>query len=94
MFLEVLSPVAQLRGSLAAHAVSSRPTSLEGKIVGLLASGRQNSDVALKRVAENLQRRFAKIDLNFYMDHKHPWPQDLIEKIAGECDAVVIATAD
>jgi len=94
MFLEVLNPVAQLRGNLVPGAVSSRPDTLEGKVVGLLASGRANSDVALKRVAENLQRRYSKLGTNFYMDHKQPWPQGLFEKVAQECDVVVIATAD
>ena len=94
MFLEVLNPVAQLRGSLASRAVSSRPTTLEGKVVGLLASGRTNSDVALRRVGENLQRRLANVSTNYYLDHKQPWPQGLLEKLAQECDVVVIATAD
>ena len=94
MFLEVLNPVAQLRGSLTASAVSSRPSSLEGKVVGLLSSGRTNSDVALRRVGENLQRRFANVTTNYYMDQKQPWPQGLLENISKECDVVVIATAD
>ena len=94
MLLEVLNPVAQLRGSLAPRAVSPRPPSLEGRTVGLLASGRTNSDVALKRVAENLRRRYSKVTTNFYMGNKQPWPQGLIERVAQECDAVVIATAD
>ena len=94
MFLKVLNPVAQLRGSLTPSAVSSRPATLDGKVIGLLASGRANSDVALKRVAENLQRRVANSSTNFYLDHKQPWPQGLLEKVARECDVVVIATAD
>ena len=94
MFLEVLNPVAQLQGSLTPRGVSPRPPTLTGKTVGLLASGRTNSDVALKRVAQNLQQRFGNLNANFYMEHKQPWPKGLIEQIAQECDVVVIASAD
>ena len=94
MFLEVLNPVAQLRGGLEARAVSSRPATLEGKVVGLLASGRTNSDVALRRVGENLKARLANVSTNFYMENKQPWPQGLLEKVGTECDVVVIASAD
>jgi hypothetical protein len=93
MLLEVLNPVAQLRGATSVRAVSARPASLDGKKVGLLSSGRNNSDVALKRVGENLQRRYPSVATNLYMN-KQPWPAGLIEKVARECDVVVIATAD
>src|SRR5688500_6444570 len=91
MFLEVLNPVAQLRGGRDARSVSSRPASLDGKVVGLLSSGRNNSDVALRRVGENLQRGFANVSTNSYFEHKQPWPKGLIEKVSRECDVVVIA---
>jgi hypothetical protein len=94
MFLEVLNPVAQLRGSLSARTISPRPSTLDGKSVALLASGRTNSDIVLGRVAENLQQRFPGTVTKSYIEHKQPWPAGLIEKIAAECDVAVIATAD
>jgi hypothetical protein len=94
MLLEVLNPVAQLQRALTVRTVSSRPASLQGKTVGLLASGRTNSDVALKRVAENLQRKFPSVNTRFYIEHQQPWPKDLPGLIAQQCDMVVIASAD
>ena len=43
--LEVLNPVAQLRGDLKSMSINQRPPTLEGKTVGLLWAGSAQADV-------------------------------------------------
>ena len=93
MVVEVLNPVAQLRGGLDPHGVSTRPPKLDGKTVGLLWSGTNNGDVALRRVEERLHERVATVQTKFYTG-KRPFAEKLLREIAEGCDAVVIASAD
>jgi hypothetical protein len=91
--LEVLNPVASIRGELNAREVSPRLTTLEGRTLGLLWSGTTNGDVALRRVEQRLQERFPSIQTKFYRG-EHPFAEALLRDVAQECDGVVIATAD
>ncbi|MBI2988137.1 MAG: hypothetical protein HYY45_15335 [Deltaproteobacteria bacterium] len=91
--LEVLNPVAEIRGDLKPQGVSPRPATLEGRTVGLLWAGTTNGDVALRRVEERLQERFPKMRTKFYPG-EHPFAEGLLREVAEACDAVVIATAD
>ena len=91
--LEVLNPVAQLRGDLKAMSINKRPPTLEDKTVGLLWAGSAQADVALKRVGEMLRERFGDVKTNFYIG-AHPTPRPVLEKAAAECDIVVSAAAD
>jgi hypothetical protein len=91
--LEVLNPVAEMRGDLKRQPVSPRLQNLEGKTLGLLWSGTTNGDVALRRVEEHLHSRFPKTRTRFYRG-EHPFADGLLREVAGACDGVVIATAD
>jgi hypothetical protein len=91
--LEVLNPVAEVRGDLKRQPVSPRLGGLEGKTLGLLWSGTTNGDVALRRVEEHLQARFPKTRTKFYRG-EHPFAEGLLREVAATCDGVVIATAD
>lgn len=91
--LEVLNPVAEMRGDLKRQQVSPRLASLEARTVGLLWSGTTNGDVALRRVEQHLQERFPKMHTKFYRG-EHPFAEVLLREVAEACDGVVIATAD
>jgi hypothetical protein len=91
--LEVLNPVAEVRGDLKRQSVSPRLASLEDNTLGLLWSGTTNGDVALRRVEEHLRERFPQTRTKFYRG-EHPFAPGLLREIAESCDGVVIATAD
>ena len=64
--LEVLNPVAEIRGDLKPQGVSPRLATLEGRNLGLLWSGTTNGDVALRRVeAAHARSDFRKCKRNF-----------------------------
>lgn len=91
--LEVLNPVAQQRGDLQPTSVNKRPSTLDGKTVGLLWNGFRNGDVALKRVGEMFRERFKDVRTPFYIGG-HPAPERVLAQAATECDVVVGAAAD
>ena len=91
--LEVLNPVAEVRGDLKCQSVSPRLGELEGKTLGLLWSGTTNGDLALHRVEEHFHQRFPKTRTKFYRG-EHPFAERLLREVAENCDGVVIATAD
>ena len=91
--LEVLNPVAEMRGGLKRQSLSPRLASLEGRTLGLLWSGTTNGDVALHRLEDHLQARFPKTRTKFFRG-EHPFAEGLLREVAETCDAVIIATAD
>ena len=91
--LEVLNPVAEIRGDLTPQGVSHRLATLEGSTLGLLWSGTTNGDVALRRVERQLCERFPKVQTKFFQGD-HPFAERLLREVAESCDGVVIATAD
>ena len=91
--LEVLNPVAEIRGDLKPQGVSPRLATLEGRNLGLLWSGTTNGDVALRRVERHIQQRFPKVQTKFFRG-EHPFAEGLLREVAESCDGVVIATAD
>ena len=91
--LEVLNPVAEMRGDLKRQSLSPRLAGLEGRTLGLLWSGTTNGDVALHRVEDHLRARFPKTRTKFFRG-EHPFAEGLLREVAETCDAVIIATAD
>ena len=92
--LEVNNPVAIQRGVLTSVSASSRPTSLDGKTVGLIWSGTHGGDIALRRAGEMLQERFKDVSVNFYTGGNYPTPPPIVKQAGDECDVVIGATAD
>ena len=92
--LEALNPVAQQRGELNVQTINERPTTLDGKTVGLVWSGTHGGDWALNRVGEMLTERFDDIDIKFYIAGGYPVPPTILAQAGEECDVVVGATGD
>jgi hypothetical protein len=74
--------------------INPRLAGLDGKTIGLVWSGTHGGDVALNRVGEMLQERYANVETRFYTGGNYPNPPHILKQAAEECDAVVGATGD
>jgi hypothetical protein len=76
------------------RSLTARPSSLEGKTVGLLDITKARGDVFLNRLDERLQAR-GLTTLRFSKPtFTKPAPIDLRHEIATRCDVVIEALAD
>ncbi len=92
--LTVLNPVAQLASELGAlPSAAQRPSTLEGRRVGLYWNRKPGGNFALERVGDLLQDRYPDVETHFYHGRR-PISEDLIGDIKSSCDVVVGATAD
>lgn len=89
--LEVLNPVA-LTG-LRKIDPAVRPTSLEGKRVGLYWNYKPGGNHALDRAGEEIKRRFKGVSVKMYPSGR-PVPKSVLDAVKSECDVVVGSTAD
>lgn len=88
----VLDPTAEL--SPAAQEIQPRPTSLAGKVVGLLDISKPRGDVFLDRLEQQLVRRGCQVRRYTKPTFTKPAPIDLRQEIAVHCDVVIEALAD
>jgi hypothetical protein len=91
--LKVLNPVAKMIGEVQAKPLAPRPSSLDGKTVGLKWSGTAGGDIVLRRVQEVLEKKLPTTKFVFYSG-SIPAPKPMMERIKKEVDAVIAATAD
>ena len=93
--LEVLSPVQEpipQKGMLA-----QRPTTLDGKVVGLLGNSKPNADKLLKILFDVLTDIPTFGGRAFSIDKANasrPCPEDILNKIKTECEVVITASGD
>ena len=76
------------------RSLTPRPSSLEGKTVGLLDITKARGDVFLDRLAELLQARRLTVERYSKPTFTKPAPIDLRHEIAMKCDVVIEALAD
>jgi hypothetical protein len=91
--LDVLNPVAPVLGEVEATPLAPRPSSLEGKTIGLVWNGKANGDVALRRAGELIQQQIPHVTLKFYSGAL-PTPRFLLEQAKQEIDVAIGCTAD
>ena len=91
--LEVLNPVALMQGDIKGEPLAPRPSTLEGKTIGLKWSGPAGGDVVLRRVEELLSTKIPGATFKFYSGAL-PAPTAMMEHIKKEVDVVIGATAD
>jgi hypothetical protein len=72
----------------------SRPSSLEGMIIGLLDISKRRGDVFLDRLDDLLQQRGLAVRRYRKPRFSILAPADLKQQIQGSCDVVVEALAD
>lgn len=72
---------------------ATRPSSLEGKVIGLYDNTKEQADIILEAAGEELKRRFRlKEVLNYRGIHySKPAPLETIEEMARKCDIVICA---
>lgn len=92
--LEVSNPVANQRGMMNVLKPNARPSTLDGKTIGLLWSGTHGGDLALNRAGELIQQKYKDVTVNFYTGGNYPSPPPIVKQAAEECDVVIGATAD
>ena len=91
--LNVMNPVAPVLGEVNATPGAPRPSSLEGKTIGLMWNGKANGDVALRRAGELIQQRIPNVDLKFYSGAL-PTPTFIMDQAKAEVDVAIGCTAD
>lgn len=91
--LEVLNPVAPVLGEVEATPLAPRPSSLEGKTIGLVWNGKANGDVALRRAGEILEQKIPGVTVKFYSGAL-PTPEFIMDKAKQEVDVAIGCTAD
>ena len=74
-------------------APAKRPATLEGKVVGLYDNTKEQADIILEAVGEDVKQRFGvKETLSFRGIHySKPAPLETIEDMARKCDIVICA---
>ena len=90
----VLDPTTEPLGGT--KAAAPRLDSLDGKSVGLLSNGKINATPILKLMGEILAEKYelkevVTIDKGL---HLGPTPLEIIEEVAGRCDAVLVGVGD
>lgn len=72
---------------------AKRIESLQGKVLGLYDNTKEQADIILEAVGEDLRKRYGvKEVLNFRGVHySRPAPLETIEEMARKCDIVVCA---
>ncbi len=73
-----------------------RVNDLNGKVIGFLWNRKPNGDILLRRVEEQLSKRFRLAGTNWQEKHNLGDPVDAapIEELARTSDLVIIASAD
>ena len=91
---EVLDPTVE---SIPADAViASRPDSLDGLVIGLLANGKHNSDVILDMIHEILADRydFKGVVARNKDNASRPCPKEIMDEMAEQCEVVITSSGD
>ena len=92
--LVVLDPTAETERMEAV--LAPRPSTLEGKRLGLLANGKGNSEKLLEAVLEELEQHyeFPVVMWRNKGNASRPAPADILDELANTCDVVVTAIGD
>jgi hypothetical protein len=88
----VLDPTGEL--TPVTRQLTPRPSSLDGKTVGLLDITKARGDVFLNRLEELLRERGLQVERYAKPTFTKPAPIDLRHEIALKCDVVIEALAD
>ena len=73
-----------------------RPTSLDGKVLGLLSNNKPHSEELLRLVADVIKERYALRNVVEYNKGSHQWPAGLeaLKQLARSWDVAIHATAE
>lgn len=92
--IQVLDPTVE--PILEDSVVAERPDTLDGKVVGLLANGKMNSEEILAMVGEVLADRyeFKSVVAVNKRNASRPCPDEIINQLVERCDVVITSSGD
>ena len=91
--LVTMNPVAELEQSAVQMEIAPRPKSLDGLRLGLVWNRKRGGDAVLKRVGEELAKRYKNVSVKTY-EGGISAPATVLDQVAGESDVVIGASSD
>jgi hypothetical protein len=78
------------------YGLALRLSHLEGITVGLIDNHKRNADVYLEELARLFKEQYGVSRVVTYRkaSQSMPTPPEVLDKLAGECDAIIHAVAD
>ena len=76
--------------------LAPRLSSLQGMTVGLIDNHKRNADIYLEELSRLLQERYGVSQVVTYrkISQSLPTAGEVLDQLAGECDAIIHAVAD
>ena len=76
--------------------LAPRPSTLNGKTLGLLSNNKPHSEELLRMIAATIKERYDIKGTVEYNKGSHQWPanSEALKEFAAKCDAVIHATAE
>ena len=73
--------------------LAERPSALAGKVVGMIDNTKEQADIILDTLGEQLRKRFdvSKVIIKRKEHYSKPAPDEMIEKMSQEVDVAVAA---
>jgi hypothetical protein len=78
------------------HCLAPRFSSLQGMTVGLIDNHKRNANVYLEELGRLLQEGYGVSRVVTYrkISQSMPTPDEVLDQLASECDAIIHAVAD
>jgi hypothetical protein len=76
--------------------LAPRLSSLQDRTVGLIDNHKRNADIYLEELSRLLQERYGVSQVVMYrkINQSLPTAGEVLDQLAGECDAIIHAVAD
>jgi hypothetical protein len=76
--------------------LAPRLSSLQGRTVGLIDNHKRHADIYLEELSRLLQERYGVSQVVTYrkISQSLPTAGEVLDQLAGECDAIIHAVAD
>lgn len=94
--MEVLNPEGVRRGQeSASNTLAPRISELDGKVIGILDDGFSGSEYYMRGIMDLVAQSYPGSEVRYWHKdfHTRPAPDELIQEIAGQVDAVVVGIA-
>ena len=91
--LTTLNPVAKTQQTTVQMDIAARPKTLDGLKVGLIWNRKRGGDAVLKRVGEELSKRYKNVSAKLY-EGGIPAPSVVLDTAAAESDVIVGSSSD